>query len=110
MSASQEKIFVVGASGIIGSGVVCGLIKNGIETTAYIRSEQKAKDLFKDELKTSHLTIAVGDYTTIDAYLKRFEVIYRRLFLLVGHTGSKPTSMRDVKETFGKIAYEQGVR
>ena len=31
---------------------------------------QKAKDLFKDELQTDHLTLIVGDYSTIDTYTK----------------------------------------
>jgi uncharacterized protein YbjT (DUF2867 family) len=62
MSASKEHVFVTGASGNIGCDVVRGLVKNGIKITAYVRDEKKTKDLFKDELKTGHLTITVGDY------------------------------------------------
>jgi uncharacterized protein YbjT (DUF2867 family) len=58
MSSSKERVFVIGASGNIGIGVVRGLIKKGIDTTAYVRSEEKAKDLFKDELSTGHLAIS----------------------------------------------------
>ena len=110
MSASKEHVFVTGASGGIGSGVVRGLIKNGINTTAYVRNEQKAKDLFKDELNTGRLTIVVGTYSSVDVYTKAIQG-HTRLFLLVGDVGSsKPASMSQIKATFGKIAFDQGVR
>jgi uncharacterized protein YbjT (DUF2867 family) len=63
MSASKERVFVTGTSGNIESEVVRGLVKKGIQTTAYVRDEKKTKDLFQNELKTGFLTIAVGDYT-----------------------------------------------
>ncbi len=100
---------MIGASGDIGSGVVRGLIKKGVDTTAYVRNEQKAKDLFKDELNTGHLTIVVGTYSSVDIYTKAIQG-HTRLFLLVADVFNKPTSMSQIKGTFGKIAYEQGVR
>jgi len=109
MSSSNERVFVVGASGDIGSGVVRGLVKNGINTTAYVRDEQRAKDLFKDELLTGHLTIVIGDYASVDVFTKAIEG-HTRLFLLAVGDFKKPTAMRQVKGTFGKIAFEQGVR
>jgi hypothetical protein len=109
MASSKERVFVIGASGHIGSGVVRGLIKKGVQTTAYVRNEQKAKDLFKDELKTGHLSIVVGTYSSVDIYKKAIRS-HTRLFLLVGDVRDKPLSMIQIKETFGKIAYEQGVR
>jgi uncharacterized protein YbjT (DUF2867 family) len=109
MSSSKERVFVIGASGNIGIGVVRGLIKKGIDTTAYVRSEEKAKDLFKDELTTGHLAIVVGTYSSVDIYSKAIQG-HTRLFFLVGETGSKPTSMKQIKETFSKIAYEKNVR
>ncbi|UJR29702.1 hypothetical protein I4U23_017250 [Adineta vaga] len=109
MSASKESVFVIGASGNIGADVVRGLVKKGIQTTAYVRDEKKTKELFKDELKTGHLTIAVGDYTTIDAYTKAIQG-HTRLFLLVADFLTKPTTLIQNKYTFGRIAFEQGVR
>jgi hypothetical protein len=108
MSSSKERVFVIGATGDIGSGIVRGLIKKEIDTTAYVRDEQKAKDLFKKELSTGHLTIVVGTYSSVDIYTKAIQG-HTRLFLLVADVMKKPTSMSEIKETFGKIAYEQGV-
>ena len=109
MLSNKERVFVVGATGEIGSGVVRGLIKKGVNTTAYVRNEQKAKDLFKDELSTGHLTIIVGNYSSVYIYTKAIQD-HTRLFLLVADVVNKPASMSQIKETFGKIAYEQGVR
>ncbi len=101
-------MFVTGAGGHIGSELVRGLIKKGIDTTAYVRNEQKAKDLFKDELNTGHLTIVVGTYSSIDIYTKAIQG-HTRLFLLVADVINKPTAMAQIKGAFGKIAYEHGV-
>jgi hypothetical protein len=109
MSTGKECVFVVGATGNIGSGVVRGLIKRGIDTTAYVRDELKAKNLFKDELLTGHLTIVIGTYTSVEVYTKAIEG-HTRLFLLVFGNFKRPKSMSEVKETFAKIAYEKGVR
>jgi len=108
MSTSKERVFVIGASGEIGSGIVRGLIKKEVDTTAYVRNEQKAKDLFKNELNTGHLTIVVGTYSSVDIYTKAIQG-HTRLFLLVAGV-NQPASMSKIKGTFGKIAFEQGVR
>ena len=108
MSSKKERVFVTGASGNIGSVIVRGLIKKQIHTTAYVRDEQKAKGLFKDELNTGYLTIIVGTYASVDIFTKAIQD-HTRLFLL--YAGDfKPTSMSEVKRTFAKIAFEQGIR
>ncbi|UJR06800.1 hypothetical protein I4U23_011087 [Adineta vaga] len=109
MSSIRERVFVTGASGNIGSGVVRGLVKKGIDTTAFVRDEQKAINLFKDELNTGHLNIVIGDYSSIEAFTKGIQG-HTRLFLLFAGTHSKPTEMRQVKGTFAKIAFEHNVR
>ena len=68
MSSNVERVFVTGASGNIGSDVVRGLIKKGVQTTAYVRDEKKGKDLFQHELKTGHLKIVVGTYSSVDVF------------------------------------------
>lgn len=109
MLSSKERVFVIGATGEVGSGVVRGLIKKEIDTTAYVRNGQKANDLFKNELDTGHLTIVVGTYSSVDIYTKAIQG-HTRLFLLVADVTNKPTLMSQIKKTFGEIAYEQGVR
>ena len=109
MSSSKERVFVTAATGNIGSGVVRGLVKKGIDTTAYVRDLQKAENLFKDELSTGHLKFVVGAYDTTDVFSKAIQG-HTRLFLLVADHGNKPASMGQVKGTLSKIAFEQDVR
>ena len=109
MSTSKERAFITGATGAIGSSVVRSLVKQGVDTTAYVRNEEKAKDLFQDELKSNHLTLVIGTYSTIDVYRKAIEG-HTRLFLLLAEVNDKPVSFSRIKETFAKIAFEQGVR
>ena len=71
---------------------------------------RKPQDLFKDELNTGRLTIVVGTYSSVDVYTKAIQG-HTRLFLLVANVGSsKPALMSEIKATFGKIAFDQGVR
>lgn len=109
MSTLTERIFVIGATGEIGSRVVKTLVRKGIQTTAYIRDEIKAKELFADEIHSNCLQFVIGDYSTIDVYKNSIEG-HSRLFLLVLAKPKAATSMKVVKETLGNIAYEQGVR
>lgn len=109
MSSDCERVYVIGASGEVGSGVVRGLIKKGIKTTAYVRNETKANNLFKDELATGFLSIVVGTYISTDVYRKTIQG-HTRMFLLVVGDSYKPTSMSRIKEIFSKIAFDQGVR
>ncbi|CAF0849228.1 unnamed protein product [Adineta steineri] len=109
MSSIKERVFVTAATGNIGTGVVRGLVKQGIDTTAYVRDEQKVKDLFKKELTTGHLKLVVGSYSSIDVFTKAIKG-HTRLFLLVAAHGLKPWSMSQIKGALGRIAFEQGVR
>lgn len=109
MSTDKERVFVVGASGNIGRGVVRGLVKRGIDTTAYVRNENKAKDMFQQEIDSGHLKIVVGDYESIDVYTKAIEG-HSRLFLLVLVDARHRTLMRNVKGKLARIAYEKDVR
>jgi hypothetical protein len=109
MSVSAENIFVIGATGGVGSRVVQGLIKKGVKTTAYARNEAKAKDLFKAELATGLLRIVIGDYSTLNAFETNIKG-HTRLFILIVADFTKAASMRKAKKAFGKIAYQQGVR
>jgi nucleoside-diphosphate-sugar epimerase len=109
MSSAEERVFVIGASGEIGSGVVRGLVSKGVKTTAYARNATKTNDLFKAELTTGLLNIVIGDYSTPNVYEEAIKGHTRLYILLVGDF-SKPALMSEVKGFFGKVAYEQGVR
>jgi NAD(P)-dependent dehydrogenase (short-subunit alcohol dehydrogenase family) len=109
MSSSLERVFVIGASGVIGSQVIRHLINNGVKTTAYVRNESKAKDLFKEELATGLLNIAVGDYSTLDKYENAIKD-HTRLFILLAGDFTKPAMLSQSKYVFGKIAFKHGVR
>jgi NAD(P)-dependent dehydrogenase (short-subunit alcohol dehydrogenase family) len=109
MSSSKERVFVTGASGNIGTGVVRGLVEKGVLTTAYVRDEKKGKDLFANELKTGLLKLVVGTYSSVDVFTKAIHG-HTRLFLLYAAHGGKPTDMSQVKGSLAKVAFEQGVR
>ncbi|CAF4296525.1 unnamed protein product [Rotaria magnacalcarata] len=109
ISSDKNNVFAVRASGNVGSDVIDGLVRKGVETTAYVRNEKKARELFKDELATGLLSIVVGTYTSIDIYARANEG-HDRLFILVSGGVNKPVSMSKIKEIFGKIAYERRVR
>ena len=108
-SEKNERVFVVGATGNIGIDVVRGLVRSGVDTTAYVRDEAKAQGLFADEILSEHLKIVVGTYSTVDVFVKAIEG-HTRLFLLAAVDPKRPTLMAETKGTFAKIAYEKGLR
>ncbi|CAF2109473.1 unnamed protein product [Rotaria magnacalcarata] len=108
ISSDKNNVFAFGASGNVGSDVIHDLVRKGVETTAYVRNE-KARELFKDELATGLLSSIVGTYISIGIYARTIEG-HDRLFILVSGSVNKPVSMSKIKEIFGKIAYEQRVR
>ena len=109
MEAEVDRIFVVGASGDIGHGVVTGLVEKGIYTTAYVRDESKAKNIFSREINTGYLKLVIGDYSTMNVFSETIEG-HTRLFILIFADPIKPTSMKEIKGNLAKIAYEKGVQ
>lgn len=109
MSSNKERVFVTAATGNIGSDIVRELVKKQINTTVYARDEQKATKMFQSELATGHLTVVVGTFSSVDVYSKAIQG-HTRLFLLVADFMGKPTAMQQIKATFARIAYEQGVQ
>lgn len=105
----NDRVFVLGASGNVGSSVISGLIIQGIETTAYVRNRTKATQLFTNEIATGLLSIIVGTYESIEIYRNAIRG-HDRLFMLIIGDVNKPTSMSYIKETFAKIAFEEGVK
>jgi len=101
----EENIFVLGATGNIGSHLVKGLIAAGVRTSIFVRNEDKAKTIFEKEFKSGHLHIVQGDYENVDVFTNTIPG-HTRLFLLVAELESLPL----IKGPWGKIAYDHGVK
>lgn len=75
-----EKIFVVGGTGNVGSRVIKDLLqKESNSVTAYVRSIDKAQQLFGNP---SNLTLVQGDYADLTLFEKSIAG-HPRLFLVV---------------------------
>jgi len=100
-----DNIFILGATGNIGSHVVKGLIANGVRTTIFAREEEKAKNLFSSEFSTGLLSLVKGDYDDEEIFASSI-VGHTRLFMLIGDIHR----ITYLKGKWGKIAYDSGVK
>ncbi|KAI8143407.1 hypothetical protein BJV82DRAFT_557824 [Fennellomyces sp. T-0311] len=98
MSIQEERIFVVGGTGNIGSIVVQDLIKSGAQVTIYTRSPQKVP-------QASTVSIAQGDYSDWTPLEKALPG-HTRLFLLVGDVPHQT----EIKIDVAKRAYAAGIK
>ncbi|KAJ2959863.1 hypothetical protein NQZ79_g4682 [Umbelopsis isabellina] len=98
----MAKVYVLGATGGIGTQVVKELLEKGVPTTVLVRDPSKAKTLFGENDK---LSVVQGDYSNIDSF-KNSIVGHERLFLLVRDIDNMP----EIKKQFAQIAYEAGVK
>lgn len=103
MVSSNEKIYVIGATGNIGERVVKQLLAKGAHITIYVRDVEKCKSLFQENNQT--LTIVQGDYSDFTLFEKSIAG-HSRLFLLIADLYQMPV----IKEKVAKIAYESGVK
>ncbi|KAJ2960236.1 hypothetical protein NQZ79_g4356 [Umbelopsis isabellina] len=99
---TSGKVYVLGATGGVGTPVVKELLKRGVSTTVLVRNPSKAHKLFGEN---DNLTVVQGDYTNVDAF-KNSIGGHERLFLLVSDMDAMPK----IKVTFSKIGYEAGVK
>jgi len=102
---SHDNIYILGATGNIGSHLVKGLIEAGVRTTIFARDEGKAKSLFEKEFKTGHLRVVQGDYENAEAFENSIAG-HTRLFLLIAEIDKIP----QIKGSWAKIAYDNGVK
>ncbi|CAO3636082.1 unnamed protein product [Cunninghamella blakesleeana] len=103
MVSSNEKIYVIGATGNIGERVVSSLLAKGIQTTIYVRDVEKCKKIFQENNQT--LTIVQGDYSDFTPFEKTVAG-HSRLFVLIADLHNMPT----IKEKVATIAYGSGVK
>ena len=61
----NTSFLITGATGLVGSMVVKSLLKchKNITVYAFVRSLEKAKSIFKEEIDNSQLKFVVGDIT-----------------------------------------------
>src|SRR3989338_6138990 len=81
-SKQMSKVFITSATGNISAQAVRNLIAKGVQTTIYVRDEQKARKQFEEEFKSNNLSLVVGDYENEEAFKKGIQG-HDRLFLLV---------------------------
>ena len=99
----KERIYVLGATGNVGSAIVDELLKNNnIQVTAYTRSPNKLADKNKNN---QQLTIVQGGYTDLRPFYESIAG-HTRLFLLVPDM----EEMGNIKVELGKKAIEVGVK
>ena len=102
---SGEKIFVVGGTGNIGSRVIKELLQTESNSvTAYVRSVEKAQQLFGNP---SNLTLIQGDYNNLTLFEKSIAG-HSRLFLVV-----HDPDIHDIPKhaaALGERAYGAGVQ
>ncbi|KAG0939821.1 hypothetical protein G6F31_015245 [Rhizopus arrhizus] len=99
---NNERVFIVGGTGNVGSRVVRNLIAKNIPVTLYARSPEKVNALFSGNELVKTLQ---GDYNDLSP-LKEGLKGHTRLFLLI----SDFSKFSQLKETIATYAYEAGVK
>ncbi|KAG1294060.1 hypothetical protein G6F66_005550 [Rhizopus arrhizus] len=99
---NNERVFIVGGTGNVGSRVVRNLIAKNIPVTLYARSPEKVNALFSGNELVKTLQ---GDYDDLSP-LKEGLKGHIRLFLLINDY----TKFSQLKETIATYAYEAGVK
>ncbi|KAG0979594.1 hypothetical protein G6F29_008462 [Rhizopus arrhizus] len=99
---NNERVFIVGGTGNVGSRVVRNLIAKNIPVTLYARSPEKVNALFSGNELVKTLQ---GDYDDLSP-LKEGLKGHKRLFLLI----NDHTKFSQLKEIIATYAYEAGVK
>ncbi|KAI8337862.1 hypothetical protein BD560DRAFT_27136 [Blakeslea trispora] len=103
MVSSNERIFIIGATGNIGSKAVQDLLANNVRVTLFTRNQEKVKLIFSGK---SHLIdIVEGDYDDMSP-LKEGLKGHTRLFVVLGKT----QKFVEIKQTIADYAYEAGIQ
>ncbi|KAI9498590.1 hypothetical protein BDB00DRAFT_391976 [Zychaea mexicana] len=98
MTIEGDRIYLLGATGRIGSVILPELIKAGVQVTVYARSPAKVP-------KAENITIVQGDYDDLTPFENSIAG-HTRLFLLVADR----EDLDKVKIAFGTRAYAAGIK
>lgn len=101
-SLLMAKVYVIGATGTVGSQVTKALLEKGVPTTVLVRDLSKAVKVFGE---AEGLNVVQGDYTDYTSFKNTISG-HERLFLLINDF----TNMAKIKISYAKIAYEAGVK
>jgi uncharacterized protein YbjT (DUF2867 family) len=102
-----EHIFIVGATGNVGSNIVRQLLEKKSRVTIYVRNPAKATDLFPGQ--ESLLSIVQGDYSDLTPFNNAITKGFTRLLLLV-QVDRLDMSMAELKSRMATAAYNSGVK
>ena len=96
---ATERIYILGATGNVGSNVVHELTKSGAQVTAYTRSPQK--------IQNANVSIIKGGFDDLNPFKESISG-HTRLFLVVPDEASE--NMAETKTNLCQIAYDAGVK
>ncbi|ORY99426.1 hypothetical protein BCR43DRAFT_489261 [Syncephalastrum racemosum] len=102
---SPERVYVIGATGNVGTKTVHDLLKNNVQVTILARSPEKAKGLFAASPSVSQLTIVQGDYNDLTSFRESIAG-HTRLVLLAANL----TDLGRIKHAYAEAAYAAGVK
>ncbi|CAO3673873.1 hypothetical protein G6F70_006880 [Rhizopus microsporus] len=102
MDTSQERVFILGGTGNVGSKAVKDLLAKNIPVTIYSRQPEKVYTLFSNN---PLVQVVQGDYSDMTP-LKDGLKGHTRLLLLIADLPNMPSH----KKTIASWAYEAGVR
>ncbi|ORZ19377.1 hypothetical protein BCR42DRAFT_489329 [Absidia repens] len=102
-STTDERVFVLGATGNVGSKIVKELLAKNVAVTVYVRDQEKAAKVFANQ--TNSLTIVQGDYDDLSP-LENALPGHTRMFLMVFGV----SRMVATKTKIATLAYAAGVK
>ncbi|KAI8374919.1 hypothetical protein EDC96DRAFT_497291 [Choanephora cucurbitarum] len=103
MVSFNDRIFIIGGTGNVGSKTVKELLANNVRVTLFVRNPDKVKLLFSEKIDL--IDTVQGDYQNLEP-LKDALKGYSRLFVILGMT----TTHVEIKKTIADYAYDAGIK
>ncbi|ORZ02312.1 hypothetical protein BCR43DRAFT_432228 [Syncephalastrum racemosum] len=99
---STERVYILGATGNVGKVATRILLRNNVPVTAFVRSVDKAKELFPEQ---QALSIVKGDYDDLTPF-KNSIAGHTRLLLSIADLAR----FKEIKCAFAEASYAAGVK
>lgn len=115
MTASTERIYIVGGTGNTGKQAIRELLKAGVSVTALTRSPDAAAkhfcDLVSADKNNQHLlTLVQGNYDDMEPFKKSIQGHQRLLIIIHEPALFDGDDYTELKKTYASIAYDAGVK